>query len=94
MKNSMSWPTAIWRKLIDCQEFSELYPCGAWLAKSFLRIFAWCIDDSVVATVVMSVLNSVVDSDVGNIVVVCLFVVEGDSELIGDVVVVDFIVGA
>ena len=94
MKHTMGWPTKMWRKLIDCQEFSELCPCGAWLAKSFLRIFAWCIDDSVVVIVVKSVLNSVVDSDVGNIVVVCFFVVEGDVELIGDVVVVDFIVGA
>ena len=39
-------------------------------------------------------LNSVVDSDVGDIVVICFFVVKGDVELIGDVVVVDFIVGA
>ena len=39
-------------------------------------------------------LNSNVDSDVGDIVVICFFVVKGDVELIGDVVVVDFIVGS
>ena len=45
--------------------------------KSFLRIFRCCIDDFVVTTVVISVLNSVVAPDV--------FVVEG-GELVDSIV--------